>query len=585
MKIKRFEHIVAGPTTSLLRVSGRPPWRRGAAQRPTLVLDKDGDAHRYAALPAPDDPRGTLRAAYSVPSALIASDSKYWLEHADGSLNELPQPTPGASRGEEDARADRPTNAEGRGAREAVSAATGPEPPPPDVEHDRRSDIHSKLAEQSSELALSERAAAESDQARRLSEAELARAREAIENLERRVAELDAEREQDRLQIGDALAAGAAATQQRVAEGEANAQQRVAETEANAQQRVADAEARAAAAEEQARSAVQQPLLDAEARAAEAAARATAAEERVQALTTDAASTQESLKEVQQHNGELEQTVLEQAERIESLDALVAGSQPEQSALERELAVVRSSRASLESELDQARDQLRVMTFERDELSRQAAAFDGVAVKARDRATKAESQNEQMSATLRELETWRAELERRLAATTSELGVAKAAREADERELKRMHDALAAAESGPGSAPSSEASETLSAQSAEIELLATEVASLRAERDAAIAGGQERTGEDTGRIAQLEAERAEIARRADQLSAALEEALRPAQVLAELARSGLEESHDTGTDTHIELISQSAERTAHDQAERELREASREFSRGGNASS
>ena len=78
------------------------------------------------------------------------------------------------------------------------------------------------------------------------------------------------------------------------------------------------------------------------------------------------------------------------------------------------------------------------MTFERDEFSRQAAAFDGVAVKARERAVQAEAANEKATAALHELQIWRGELERRLAETTSELGAARAARETDERELMRL---------------------------------------------------------------------------------------------------------------------------------------------------
>ena len=105
---------------------------------------------------------------------------------------------------------------------------------------------------------------------------------------------------------------------------------------------------------------------------------------------------------------------------------------------QREVDKLRGRQATLERELDKARDQLRIMTFERDELSRQAAAFDGVAVKARERAVLAEAANEKATAALHELQIWRGELERRLAETTSELGAARAARETDERELMRL---------------------------------------------------------------------------------------------------------------------------------------------------
>jgi len=106
---------------------------------------------------------------------------------------------------------------------------------------------------------------------------------------------------------------------------------------------------------------------------------------------------------------------------------------------------------ALEHELNRSRDQLRVMAFERDELSRQAAAFDGVAAKARERAASAETANEQLRTTLSELQTWSEELERRLTATTSELGVATAAGEADERELERLRELIAEAGAGSGS--------------------------------------------------------------------------------------------------------------------------------------
>ena len=171
------------------------------------------------------------------------------------------------------------------------------------------------------------------------------------------------------------------------------------------------------------------------------------------------------------------------------------------------------------------------MTFERDELSRQAAAFDDVAVKARERASKSKAENDQLRDTIRELEVWRGELERRLAAMSSELGVAKASREADERELKRRGEALTEAQSRTDrEGQSADASPTLAAQAAEIELLVAELASLRAEQNRPETAAPERfTEQASARIARLEAERAELANRAEQLSAALHEALAPAR--------------------------------------------------------
>jgi myosin heavy subunit len=409
----------------MLRIEGKPPWRRAASERPILLLDLNGEAHRFAALPAPEDPRGMLRAAYSVPSDLVADQSKYWLEHADGAVTELPRPEPGAGR---DQTGDAPASPAGA----ASGAAPADERAWPAM--DRRSDLHAKLAEQSQELA---------------------QAQKTIAGLQRHAAS-----------PGPAPPSG-------------------------------DVDP-------------DEPAGD-------------------------------------------------------------------HVALERQLEVLRTTRASLEKELDQSRDQLRVMTFERDELSRQAAAFDEVAVKARERAAKAEAQNEEMAATLRELEVWRGELERRLAATTSELGVSKAAREADERELKRLRETPAEAELRVAHPDRTvDSSQTLADQAAEIELLMAELSSLRAQqRDPR---SPSPVSEATpARDPALEAERAEVARRAQQLLRSLQEAMGPAQALAELAGSAFGGTQpapgpDSAAREHdLELISRAAEQAASEQAQRELR--------------
>jgi chromosome segregation ATPase len=137
---------------------------------------------------------------------------------------------------------------------------------------------------------------------------------------------------------------------------------------------------------------------------------------------------------------EAEQTTQVLRNQLAAAEREVSQARANREPLERELEELRAGRKSLERELDHARDQLRVMTNERDEFSRQASAFDGIAVKARERAARAESDHQKSSAALQELEIWRAELERRLAATTSELGAVKAARDADQRELERLRD-------------------------------------------------------------------------------------------------------------------------------------------------
>lgn len=507
IKIKQFEHVMASPSTALLRVSGKPPRRRSAGERPALLVEAGPTSLRFAALPAPLDPRGVLRAAYSVPIELVGSETRFSLEHSTGSVTELPPPQLVAGRAGgpwgDDVGAVSKSGSTPPQSPETIQAQA----PPPSLAdgEERRSDPFAKLAEQSEAQARSEHAAAESDQARRLAEDELRRLRGQFSALE---------------------------------------------------QQLMDAEAARAQAE-QATVAAEQATADAEAQLESALGELTGARERGETL--------------QQRNVELESASTEQQELLETLQQELADRNSPHEALQRELDVLRSRRASLEHELDQSRDQLRIMTSERDELGRQASAYDSVAVKARERAAQAEAANEQMSATLRELETWRGELERRLTATSSELGVVKTAREADERELQRLRAAVTDTESkldqgdaGDGeasAAPGGDSSQTLAAQAAEIEQPAAELASLRAGRDVVGAPPDPQT---TARLATLEAERAEIARRAEQL--------------AELAgamsdRATAEQALAADDAEGVELISRNAERSAREQAERELRAA------------
>jgi chromosome segregation ATPase len=222
----------------------------------------------------------------------------------------------------------------------------------------------------------------------------------------------------------------------------------------------------------------------AERRLTEAQERADLAERRERTESERQARATASAESLQARLADLEQDTQALRNRLAVAEREVAQAAAAREPLERELAELRGARRSLERDLDHARERLRVMTSERDEFSRQAAAFDGIAVKARDRASRAEREHQKAAATLQELEVWRAELERRLAATTTELGAAKAAREADQRELERLREALATAEVpavGSGRlAVHGDSSATLAAQAAEIERLAAEVATLRA---------------------------------------------------------------------------------------------------------
>jgi hypothetical protein len=99
LAIGEFEHVAVGPSVVLLRVNGRSSSPRPSLDwRPTLVADHGSGPERFAALPSPPDAEGVLRAAYSVPAALITGEARFWLELQDGETVELGTPAPGTPR-------------------------------------------------------------------------------------------------------------------------------------------------------------------------------------------------------------------------------------------------------------------------------------------------------------------------------------------------------------------------------------------------------------------------------------------------------------------------------------------------------
>jgi chromosome segregation ATPase len=301
LELEEFEQVLAAPGTALLRVLAHRPQRRDSDQRPTLLAGDGETVLRFAPLPAPADPSGTLRAAYPVPVRLLGPDSTYALELSGGGVVDLPTPTAGSRRVAPCARRDQD--------------------------------------------------------------------REAAERLER-----------EAVHTAGRLAAAEAA------------------------------------------------IADADSRAATSAREAAAAHTRAQTLGVRVA--------------DLEAGVLEQVERNDALEQGVADAERECSRLEHELSTAKAARGRLEHELEHAHDGLKVMTAERDELTRQVDAHDAVAIKARDRAKHAEDARNDVAAALRELETWPAELERRLTEMTAELGVVTEARRGAESEVKDLAAAL-----------------------------------------------------------------------------------------------------------------------------------------------
>ena len=99
LTIAEFEHVAAGPSVTLLRVrAALSGAARTPERRPELVAEHAGGLDRFEPLPSPPDPPGVLRAAYSVPAALVAPETSFTLELDGGAVVALPVPTAGPAR-------------------------------------------------------------------------------------------------------------------------------------------------------------------------------------------------------------------------------------------------------------------------------------------------------------------------------------------------------------------------------------------------------------------------------------------------------------------------------------------------------
>ena len=99
LEIGEFEHVAVGPSVVLLRVKGRSSHLLpNPESRPTLIADHGSGRERFEALPSPPDAEGVLRAAYSVPAALLAAGARFALELQHGETIDLPAPAPGIPR-------------------------------------------------------------------------------------------------------------------------------------------------------------------------------------------------------------------------------------------------------------------------------------------------------------------------------------------------------------------------------------------------------------------------------------------------------------------------------------------------------
>ena len=561
-KIKRFEQVLAAPGITLLRVTARPPRRHGTpGERPILLADDGHIVNRYQALPSPRDPKGVLRAAYSVPTSFVTPETVFSLLLDDGAVLSLPAPAEGAAR--------RPTGTAvplateiPRAEADVLLAARSPLPPAgddpdePEVELDpspsevavsgtvtapaeRRSDIMSRVIELSAALAVAEREAREEREARQALQAELtqrgAEATTASSDAEAARDTALAELESLRGELGQRVAAARAEAEQAAAQERADAEQtrRAAEAElAELREREAALSNELSHVLERARAEVEEEFAAArtelEERAEQAVAAERSAQEAERAARAEAAQATGALTALERRVAGLELSLAEHGEQILTLEAERDDAVRVRDELGREVTSLRSECARLERELHDALDSVRRMAIERDELGRQAAAFDQVAIKARERATEAEEAHARSQAVLSELETWRGELERRLATMSSELGEARSRLSDNDRQLAHMRGQLAEAEAQAELAQAQlralreqSGGDTTVIETAELERMSDELSALRS---ADAQTRHELEAASQSRLREVAAERDELAARVGDLTARLDRA-------------------------------------------------------------
>ncbi len=93
-----FERVEATPDTTLLRLAALCP-ELADTEVSILIIDDGRRRHRLKPILQPAPPAGRLRAAYRASPAWLDGGSRFALELADGSLIDLPAPTPRLVRG------------------------------------------------------------------------------------------------------------------------------------------------------------------------------------------------------------------------------------------------------------------------------------------------------------------------------------------------------------------------------------------------------------------------------------------------------------------------------------------------------
>jgi hypothetical protein len=388
--ITGFEYVSVGGKTALLRLSAAPSADGGVdGARPMLVADDGESVFRYVAIPAPADVGDQLRAAYSVPASLLTPDTVFSLEFDDDYVISLPEPVSGAGRVGRRA-ADPARQVPEPAALEAPVDATEDEPDTETPENDQSATA--VIDDDATELDDGTDFDGDEDDAWGFVADEPADQQDRRSEMPLQVAALSAEL--------------------------ADARRENAELRALAEQFL------------QSGRALREALLHQHVVLAETNAELTAVRD-LRAATTDAPAGESDSGRLAELQSALDAA---QAARDEAIAASEASATPDEKALR-----------NAERERDELREQVRLMTLDREEADRQAVAFDGVAVKARERATEAEAEAHRAGARLSELEMWSTELERRLAEATTQLSHSKLIVESSESELRRLRGELAEA--------------------------------------------------------------------------------------------------------------------------------------------
>lgn len=519
-KIKGFEQVTAAPGIALLRVAAKPPRRHPRpGSRPVLLADDGRVVNRYPALPSPMDPRGVLRSAYSVPADFVTPATIFSLELEDGAILSLPAPQEGAARAIPGGPGRIPSPADPAADDDPNDWSWTPVPAPAPGE--RRVELMARVVELSASVARAEREAAEQRTVRVQADARVDAAEARAADAEARCAASDARGERADLEAD-------------TARDEADkAAARLRALERDIDQRLAEA--------------VKQGSVDANQEYAQERAQLQARTEAAVAAEREAlaqaASDRETFAGFERRINGLEISLQEHGDQIASLETQLAEAIRTRDELEREVVSLRKERTRLERELHDALDSVRKMAVERDELGRQAAAFDQVAIKARERATEAETAHQRSQAVLSELETWRGELERRLSSMSTELGEARTRLTDNDSELDRLRSELAEAEARTELAQAriialddsaGTDQETTVVDTAELNRMTGELASLRAE---SAKTDQELDAATSARIRTVESERDALTHRVTELTTMLEQAQRPAEASQELSRT------------------------------------------------